>query len=174
MMELSISNRDNLIKKLWGLFIDSMVKANIFATYFTHKEKNIPLIQAIQQFSHLESEGVKIHLPRRVEIPFEYSSRYNAEYSKGINQLDMTGDVISKSDLILSSSICDAYKIAIEFNGNRYSIEDELNQQITSLEDGVNLGSPEYQDGRAFRASIDLYIQTLREILQMIEDAEKQ
>lgn len=110
----------------------------------------------------------------RVEIPIRYSSQYHDEYLRRINQLSMNEKVISKRDLILLSSTCDAYKIAIEFNANRYSIEDEINLQIATLGDGLNLGSPEYQDGSAFRASIDLYIQTLQEILQMIEDAEKE
>jgi len=173
-MGLSESNKNNLMEKIWELFIDSMVKANTIATYFTHKEKNISLAQAIEQFSYLESESVKIHLPMRVAVPIKYSSQYHDEYSRRINQLSMAENVTSKRDLILFSSSCDAYKIAIEFNGNQYSIEDEINRQIATLEDGLSLGSPEYQDGRAFRASIDLYIQTLKEILQMIEDAEKE
>jgi hypothetical protein len=82
-------------------------------------------------------------------------------------------DVSNKREMLLLNSLCRAYMMALQLK-DKYSIEDELNDSIETLQLGLKLGRPEDQEGTVSRASIDLYIQTLQEILQMIEDAEKE
>ena len=174
MMELSESKKKDIINKLWEKFFQNFVLKNALITLFKNQEDNSSLSEAKQDYGNLQSYFNQLRLPENIVIPERFISQYEKEYNLLLASDLIKSDFTMKNQISLLGNICNAYRIAIEFNANRYSIEDEINRQIATLEDGLSLGSPEYQDGRAFRASIDLYIQTLKEILQMIEDAEKE
>lgn len=156
---------NTLINQLWENFFSAFIEYNIFATYFANIERSIPINKAIEDYGSLSSVINKHRLANQ-KIPEKFSLQYMYRYSSNVSRLNES-PVFRVDQMIKLEGNFEAYKFAIECNGNLRQITEELNDNIEILRGSTH--RPEYQATGGPRIFIDAYIKTLKEIIQMIE-----
>lgn len=167
---MTSKNTTTITNTLWERFFDAFIKSATLATYFFHKEKNISLLEAIEEYKLLSNKYNIVALPE-VEVPKKYFAEYAEKYNSQINKiLEISNPDIA--DLITLDGICEAYRFVIEIYGDKNGVQDELDLNRERLKGALH--RPEYQPDGGPRIHMDAYIQTLQEILQIFKDAEKE
>lgn len=159
-----------LIHILWEKFFESFIEHNISATYFAIIERNIPISEAIASHSVLSNEINQRRLPNQ-KVPSNFLSQYTDRYLSNVDRLINQADLFRVDEMIRFEGNFEAYKFAIECDANSTQITQELNHHIEILKDSIH--RPEYQPIGGPRIFIDAYIQTLQDILQIIDAEQK-
>jgi hypothetical protein len=167
---MTSKNTTTITNILWERFFDTFIKASILATYFFHKEKNVSLSEAIEEYRLLSNRYNIIALPE-VEVPKKYFAEYAEKYNSQISKISEISNP-DIADLITLDGICEAYRFVIETYADKNAVQAELDLNRERLKGALD--RPEYQPSGGPRIHMDAYIQTLQEILQIFEDAEKE
>lgn len=115
---------NTLINHLWENFFSAFIEHNIFATYFANIERSIPINKAIEDYGSLSSVINNHRLPNQ-NIPEKFSLQYIYRYSSNVSRLNES-PVFRVDQMIKLEGNFEAYKFAIECNGNLRQITEEL------------------------------------------------